>query len=247
MIKVLIIVNQNNDSTFFRSVLKREIERETGFNVIALTTSIDDGLMIASKSYPDIMILSASEDDKEFREQIESVVRFRSMNIENFLNNIMIISCTNYEYAARRLSDADMLYQFVRPMDPYELTNKLCRLYPVRQKQFRFEEDKKSFVMAIKELLIRFDIYPSYLGYKYIVDAATELKFSKRAMLLTKDIYPIIGARYGRSGLSVERAIRLVSRVAWNSSEWKICFPNMSKTLSNLEFISLLTEYAEAI
>ena len=128
MIKVLIIVNQNNDSTFFRSVLKREIERETGFNVIALTTSIDDGLMIASKSYPDIMILSASEDDKEFREQIESVVRFRSMNIENFLNNIMIISCTNYEYAARRLSDADMLYQFVRPMDPYELTNKLCRL-----------------------------------------------------------------------------------------------------------------------
>ena len=246
MIKILIILNQSSDSTFFKSLLKREIERTGLFKVVALVPGMDEGLDIAGCSYPELLIFFPPESDDKYREQIEQIAGYRDSFLYGGISEMIILSETVSEFAALRLSDADVMYQFVKPLDPCGLAEKLKRIYsaPHRGEDDTFE--KAAFIESVKEILVKLEIYPSYAGYKYIVDAVTAMKYSKGALQLTKDLYPTIGKKYGRSAFAVERAIRFVSGVACGSNEWKNRFPHLDKKLSNSEFISLLTEYADA-
>ena len=245
MIKIIIIVNQNEDSPFFRGLMKREIERTGLFKLIAITDDLDKGLDVAECTCPDLLIWSPPGQDKKYIEQVEAIVRYREVCLNGGLGDVLILSANISEYAAKRLSEADVMYEFLKPVDPCGLAEKLKRIYASPSCRERQDLGKGAFIDTVKELLVRFGIYPSYTGYKYMVDAVTAMKYSSGTVQLTKDLYPSIGKKYGKSGLAVERAIRIVSGVASSSNEWKSRFPHMDKKMTNLEFISLLTEYAD--
>ncbi len=246
MIKIIYIPNKLLDSTFSRELFRREIERKEGFRVIEVNLDIEKALSAASVSGPDVLIISPAEQENKFNEQIESVVSFRRANPGSCPPDALILSNRISEYAARRLSDADMMYQFVKPLDPYELADKLERVYISGFKRAGQDSEKSRFAGRLKDLLVGMEIYPSYTGFRYLVDAVMMVRYSPDSPALSKEIYPKIGAKYGKSELSVERAIRLLASVAWNNTEWKRRFPSFGKRPSNSEFIFLLADYLSA-
>jgi len=113
MYKVIVLINKNIDSKFYRILLKREIERTEVFSIIATLTDIDECMSIAACSFPDLLILSPSESETEYRRQIDAIVTYRAKHPLGGLSDVLILSNVISEYAARRLSEANVMYQFI--------------------------------------------------------------------------------------------------------------------------------------
>ena len=246
MYKVIVLVNQSIDSKFYRTLLKREIERTELFSILATLTDIDECLSIAACSFPDLLILTPSESETEYRRQIDAIVSYRTKHPLGGLSNVLILSNVISEYAARRLSDANVMYQFTVHQEPYQIAEKLTRTYESLHGHMKISDEKSRFIDDVKNILLKLEVYPSYTGYKYVLDAVITIKYSSTEHLLMKNLYPAIAYKYGRTEASVERAIRLLSFVAWNSGGWKSCFPKFKKRPTNQEFITVLTEYSQA-
>ena len=246
MYKVIVLINQNIDSKFYRILLKREIERTEVFSIIATLTDIDECMSIAACSFPDLLILSPSESETEYRRQIDAIVTYRAKHPLGGLSDVLILSNVISEYAARRLSEATVMYQFISHLEPYQIADKLMRTYESLPRRMKIDDEKSRFIDDVKNILLKLEVYPSYTGYKYVLDAVMAIRYSNGDQLLMKNLYPAIADKYGRTGSSVERAIRLISFVAWNSGGWKSCFPKFTKRPTNHEFITVLTEYSQA-
>lgn len=245
MIKIVFITNQSFDSTFNRNLLRKEIESLQGFKVVAITQSVNDALASASYAKPDLIILRPAESFHSFRQQIDAIIDYKILCPMGGLSDVIIMSDFISEYAARKLGEADYLYQFMRPAEPFMLAKKLMRMYNEPPSRKGIRERGEPLTGGIRELLSRLEVYPSLTGYKYILDAVILLHYHPGGAQFTKIIYPQIGKKYGKSPESVEKAIRFVISVAWKSSEWKFRFPYFKNRPSNSEFLTALSELNE--
>lgn len=63
---------------------------------------------------------------------------------------------------------------------------------------------------------------------------------------LSKELYPAVGARHGRSGSSVERSVRRALETAFGKHHsepaWQVYFPNYSNYPTNEDFIARMAE-----
>lgn len=71
----------------------------------------------------------------------------------------------------------------------------------------------------IKNLPLTLGIHSTYKGYHYLV-ASLEIALNDESTLLffTKSIFPKVASKYHTNALCVERDIRTVINVCWNSS-----------------------------
>ena len=242
MIKIIYIPNRVSDSTFSRELIKREIERKEGFKVTDVNTDVGEALRASAGDCPDVLIIDPAEQDAAAREQIETIVSFRRAHPRSGPSDVLITSGRILEYAARRLGDADLMYQFLRPSEPYEIADKLERMYGQGCCRTGRKSERLLFVRRLKELLLSMEIYPSYKGFNYLVDAVVLERYSTDRMTLTKEIYPWLGEKYGRSPGSVERAIRLLTFIVRDNEIWRARFPFFRKRPSNSELIAMLAE-----
>lgn len=88
----------------------------------------------------------------------------------------------------------------------------------------------------------------TYSGYHYLVTAvALVLEDQNYMKNVTKNLYVVIGEKYGVSACSVEAALRTLITNYWNQNEDKILrhyvkFPIYDKPTST-ELISILSDY----
>ena len=191
-----------------------------------------------------MLILKPSESERIYKNQIDAIARFRKTNPESGPRSVMIISEIISPYACTALSDANVLYQFVSPRDADGLADKVLDIFEIqiREAKKEKEEIKQRFAEKLKIRLISFGVYPSCAGFKYIVDAVILMKFSPGKLQLTKDLYPYMSKKYGKSEASIERALRIATATVSECQEWKKLFPGHTKKLTNSELIALLAE-----
>lgn len=73
---------------------------------------------------------------------------------------------------------------------------------------------------AIESVVRRIGVKGTYQGLKCLV-CGVELAYENRELLMavTKELYPEIARRVGGSGKTVERNLRTVTRVCWESGD----------------------------
>ena len=99
-------------------------------------------------------------------------------------------------------------------------------------------------------LLIKMCFVPNHNGFHYILSSIEYCVTNKDVQLcITKDIYPYVAKKFNSTVNRVERCIRKSIDYAWynNGREYlnKIAGFNLSKKLTNSQFISLISEYVK--
>lgn len=101
--------------------------------------------------------------------------------------------------------------------------------------------DSRTFVAT---QLLHFGICTKHDGYDYLREAILLMANDPR-QAVTKELYPAVGAIYGRKGELVERSIRSALAAAWKQRDiqvWQRCFPSSTRCPTNTVFITRLAE-----
>lgn len=103
---------------------------------------------------------------------------------------------------------------------------------------------------AISRLIRKLGIIPKYRGYYYVADAAMmylETVKAQEAVMITKEIYPTVARKYKVTVASVERSIRTVVQVSWETNAellQDVAGYPLSHKPTNCEFLDVLAYFA---
>lgn len=107
--------------------------------------------------------------------------------------------------------------------------------------------DDSKILSRIYGLLYQLGASPNYVGFFYIAyGVLLSLDDSRRLLAVTKLLYPEVAKYYHTNWRSVERSIRTVISVIWDTSPQQISeiagFPLTGKPTAS-KFLSMLTGY----
>lgn len=108
-----------------------------------------------------------------------------------------------------------------------------------------FLEESPSLV-KIYDTLYRLGITANYIGFfhtSYAVWLCSQQP--ERLLLVTKWLYPEVAAHYGTNWRTVERDIRTVVTVAWNSNPWllsELAGYHLTEMPKTAQFLSILAK-----
>lgn len=175
---------------------------------------------------------------------IDGISLLTKINELNHRPAIMIITRMQSKYVLEKAAELNISYYILKPCDPAAAAERVIDLG-------RMPEAKKPRPVPsqhLTELLLTLTIPTKLKGFPQLRDAIL-ITVEKPGILLTKELYPLIGDRYHSSGAQVERAIRNAIEHGYKSMSypiWSQFFPpdatGQIPHMSNGAFISRMAE-----
>jgi two-component system response regulator (stage 0 sporulation protein A) len=162
--------------------------------------------------------------------------------------NPTVIAMTNYcsEYISSAAGRFHVSYMMRKPCEAEACA---ARIMDISQNLMVSAAPKTDPRTQISNILLQLGLSAKLKGYAYLREGI--LLFSRDAtQLITKELYPAIGAKFGSSRDRVERAIRSAIQNAWKNRDhekWNCLFARSGgyggRCPTNSEFIARLTDH----
>lgn len=96
----------------------------------------------------------------------------------------------------------------------------------------------------LTEWLMELSFHPNKKGYPCVVESILQLA-QNLDQAVTKEIYPVVAKRLGRTADNVERSSRTAINAAWKQGDpqiWAKYFPGCSKAPTNAKFLARMAQ-----
>lgn len=221
-----------------------------GVSIAAITNNSYRAIEYAENLLPDAIIL-----DLELHEGQGNGLTFlqdlRNLNIKTkpyILVTTNVTSSTTYEYARQYGADFIMtkhtedyseqnVIDFLKMMKDI-IQNNLHQQNPDYDITESEDQRKKRLTRIINMELDNIGISPKAVGYNYLTDAILLVLDGKKANLSTE-----IGAKYGKTFSSVDRAMQNAINKAWGTTDIDTLLKNYKANIRSEKGVPTLTEF----
>ena len=230
------------------------------YNVLEITQYGFECLMAIDEYNPDLVICDAYMYDMNACELAKAVEDRGKSNAA-----FVVVSKANITYSDNVLSCGYISFYSMIPFDYLKFDKEIKAALKHNGKPYTFVNTKKiseevlneyndlyddcSVVNCIREYMHKFGIPAKLRGYGYIFDSVLlALKNSGILHSITKQLYPMLAKTGGASIASVERAIRIAVKYAWENGDYDMVTDMFGSILNdgdiptNGQFISVMTE-----
>jgi two-component system response regulator (stage 0 sporulation protein A) len=242
-VKVL-IADDNRD---FCQLLRDYIEKQPDMEVTAVAYNGVEVIEALTSQAPDVMILDIIMPHLD---GIGVLERLGTMSLAHRPKVIVVLTAFGQENITRRVVQLGADYYILKPFDIEVLINRVRQLstgYTPAPPPF---PRHRNLDIEVTNIIHEVGIPAHIKGYMYLRDAI--LMVTNRIELLgaiTKELYPMIAAKYKTTPSRVERAIRHAIEVAWNRGNVETINSLFGYTINldrgkptNSEFIAMVAD-----
>ena len=248
-----------DDNEGFAAELGSRIRSDKALDLVGVAYNGEEICEIIRKQKPDVVTLDIIMPKKDGLAVLDTIMKDKSLEkVPSFI----VVSAVGKDRIAQEAFESGADYFLRKPVEISTVLGKIRSIYSKYHEgfgQIKHETElKEDFipymsgepVTDISSLLLELGIPAHIKGYQYLREAVmTALVHPEYISSVSKDLYPIVGEKYGTTAGKVERAIRHAIQVAWErgkmvSVDRLFGYSAGSRTgkPTNCEFIALLTD-----
>lgn len=241
---LVLIVDGNKDSC---ELLKEYLRQQDDFQLIGAAYNGIEALQMIKENTPDLILLEIIMPHLDGLGVLERFASDSSPDKPRFI----ILTAPGQENVAQRARLLGADYFFTKPLELHVLGARMRRL-----------TDEKNFVpynrttsavnhdSAVTDLIQEMGVPAHFKGYHYLRDAILMIiKDDTLMSAVTKELYPMIAAKYQTTPSRVERAIRHAIEISWNRGNADMMTRYLGHTINlergkptNSEFIAIAAD-----
>ena len=198
-----------------------------------------EALFLLRRERPDILVLDL------LLPKLDGISLLRAAARDGVLPRVFATTAFVNGYIMSSLESLDICYIMRKPCDIAATAEMILQLQPELTVVSKATADPKA---GVSRLLRDLGFSSKLDGYTYLLEAIP-LFAADPAQSFTKELYPAVGQRHGRSAMLVERNIRNAIATTWSRRDdavWKQYFPADSSGCvirpTNGAFIARLAE-----
>ena len=245
-----------DDTKEFRLILKDFLVSKNVFDVVEMADDGIKALEAVEKHEPDILILDIIMPHLDGLGVME---KLHKKELKKF-PKVIILSAVGHDKVTQRAINMGVDYYIVKPFNFESFADRLIQISELetsrvqnKSKEIVYNEkvnQELSLEVKITEILHEVGVPAHIKGYQYlrtsIIDVVNNIELLGA---ITKELYPMIAAKYGTTPSRVERAIRHAIEVAWTRGKIETINNIFGYTIhnnkgkpTNSEFIAMIAD-----
>lgn len=207
-IKIL-IVDDNLESA---NNLKQDLLTNENFDVVAISTNVEEALFLIKSNKPDILITELVLKGKDGFELLEELKN------KNYNVKTIVLSALSHQGFVQKAMNLGVSYFMSKPYDKDVLIKRVFDVLNQDEEETSFDKKRlKNLEEKITNIFITVGIPAHIKGYQFLREAI-KMAIDNPEIInsITKKLYPSIAEKFETSPSKVERAIRHAIEVAWN-------------------------------
>lgn len=249
-IKVLL----TDDDGAFAELVKNTLEKASGFTVLGIARDGVEGVEMAKKLHPDLVLLDIVMPKKD---GISALCELKAMPLP-VRPQVVMLSAAMQDATMRMCVAAGADYCMMKPISPDDLAERLRSICRPATPSFPTisapspdpESMRRTIERTVTDTIHSVGIPANIKGYQYLRDAII-MSISDEALIgaITKQLYPRVAGRHNTSPSRVERAIRHAIEVACMRGNDEVLYRLFGYTVNNnkgkptnSEFIALIAD-----
>lgn len=242
-----------DDNRELCALLRDHLMQEPELEVVAIAYNGNEALEAISRTNPDVVLLDI------IMPHLDGVGVLERLGHLNLSKKPAVIMLTAFgqESITKRVLDLGADYYILKPFDLQVLTQRVKQLGE-RDGQNLLPpvpppapaKTQANLELDVTRLIHELGIPAHIRGYKFLRDAII-LAINRTGSLnsVTKNIYPVVAAKYDTTPSRVERAIRHSIDIAWERGNYESIYKIFGHTIdqergrpTNSEFIAMLAD-----
>ena len=207
-IKILIV----DDNLEQANNLKQDLLENENFDVVAISTNVEEALFLIKSNKPDILITELVLKGKDGFELLEELKN------KNYNVKTIVLSALSHQGFVHKAMNLGVSYFVSKPYDKEVLIKRIFDVLNKDEEEFGFDKKRlKNMEEKITNIFITVGIPAHIKGYQFLREAI-KMAIDNPEIInsITKKLYPSIAEKFETSPSKVERAIRHAIEVAWN-------------------------------
>ena len=207
-IKILIV----DDNLEQANNLKQDLLENENFDVVAISTNVEEALFLIKSNKPDILITELVLKGKDGFELLEELKN------KNYNVKTIVLSALSHQGFVQKAMNLGVSYFISKPYDKEVLIKRIFDVLNQDDEEFGLDKKRlKNMEEKITNIFITVGIPAHIKGYQFLREAI-KMAIDNPEIInsITKKLYPSIAEKFETSPSKVERAIRHAIEVAWN-------------------------------
>ena len=235
-----------DNSEEFCSILKAELQKAGGFQVVATATDGEQAARLLAQYQPQIAVLDMMLPKRDGIALLK--------DIERMENKCAVLATSSFiaDFLSLALRDSGVRYLMQKPCDMEAMVDRLQEIRANSNKQLTLPRrtENTSIESMVTGIIHEIGVPAHIKGYQYLREAIIlAVEDMEVINAITKVLYPQVAKTFQTTPSRVERAIRHAIEVAWDRGDLDTLQRFFGYTVSNTkgkptnsEFIALIAD-----
>lgn len=238
-----------DDSRNFCQVLEGYFTNLPDFTVCGCAYNGNEAVEMVKRTEPDIIILDMA---MPYLDGFGVLDALPSLGLKK-MPQVIILSAVSGEETMRQAMDKGAAYYIVKPFDLGTLVARIRQLNTKTQEGeiiAKAAPTSRNLNVEVTKIIHQMGVPAHVKGYQYLRDAIIMVVQEVNLMgAVTKELYPLVAAKYDTTASRVERAIRHAIELAWDRGNVELMNSYFGYTIdvergkpTNSEFIAMIAD-----